>query len=199
MPGVRVGHPTLIREADGAPDAVRTGVTAIFPHEGEPWQEWVYAGTHILNGYGELIGINQVTEWGLLMCPIVLTSSLQIGKAYDATVRWIAGRDRRAPRRSCRSSASATTRGCQRRAVLPACPTTMSRRRSTPHPGRWPRGASAPAPACVLRLQRWDRHRVARLPPTPAGYTVGVLVLTNYGDREYLRIDGVQSARRSRT
>jgi len=47
----------------------------------------VYAGAHILNGYGEMIGINQVREWGVLMSPIVLTSSLQIGKAYDATVR----------------------------------------------------------------------------------------------------------------
>jgi len=37
VPGVRVGHRTLIHGADGAPDAVRTGVTAIFPHEGEPW------------------------------------------------------------------------------------------------------------------------------------------------------------------
>src|SRR5436190_22227807 len=92
--GVRVGHASVIRGPDGSPSAVRTGVTAIFPHEGEPWRERVYAGTHILNGYGEMIGINQIREWGLLMSPIVLTSSLAIGKAYDATVKWIAGRDR---------------------------------------------------------------------------------------------------------
>ena len=53
----------------------------------------MYAGTHILNGYGELIGINSIREWGILECPIVLTSSLLIGKAYDATVRWIAAND----------------------------------------------------------------------------------------------------------
>jgi D-aminopeptidase len=59
--GVRVGHATVIRDpnADGR-GAVRTGVTAIFPHEGPPWVERVYAGTHVLNGYGELIGINQI-------------------------------------------------------------------------------------------------------------------------------------------
>jgi D-aminopeptidase len=53
----------------------------------------VYAGTSILNGYGELIGINQVNEWGLLHSPVVITSSLAIGQAYDATARWIAERD----------------------------------------------------------------------------------------------------------
>ncbi|MGZ8636196.1 MAG: DmpA family aminopeptidase [Actinomycetota bacterium] len=87
--GVRVGHATVVR--DPQPDgrgAARTGVTAIFPHEGLPWVERVYAGTHVLNGYGELIGINQLNEWGLLHSPIVLTSSLAIGRAYDAVVRW---------------------------------------------------------------------------------------------------------------
>src|SRR5919201_2474349 len=87
--GVRVGHTTLIRDPE--PDhvgAVRTGVTAVFPHEGLPWIERVYAGTHVLNGFGEMIGTNQIAEWGLLHSPIVLTSSLAIGRAYDATVRW---------------------------------------------------------------------------------------------------------------
>lgn len=64
-------------------------VTAIFPHAGAPWEEPVYVGTHILNGYGELIGINQLREWGILMSPVVLTSSLAIGKAYEtANRRW---------------------------------------------------------------------------------------------------------------
>jgi D-aminopeptidase len=63
-------------------------VTTVFPHEGLPWIERVYAGTDILNGFGELIGINQIAEWGLLHSPIVMTSSLAIGRAYDATVRW---------------------------------------------------------------------------------------------------------------
>src|SRR5438067_3118371 len=88
--GVRVGHRSIVRGDDGDHHAIRTGVTAVFPHEGFPWSEHVYAATHILNGYGELIGINQITEWGVLMSPVVLTSSLAIGKAYDATVRWMA-------------------------------------------------------------------------------------------------------------
>src|SRR5262245_66689907 len=80
--GVRVGHATVVR--DPAPDgvgAVRTGVTAVFPHEGLPWIERVYAGTHVLNGFGELIGINQIAEWGLLHSPYGMTRSLANGRA----------------------------------------------------------------------------------------------------------------------
>src|SRR6476659_11317735 len=91
--GVRVGHRSVIRGDDGATDAIRTGVTTVFPRAAAPWAEPVYAATHILNGYGELIGINSIAEWGILESPIVLTSSLLIGKAYDATVRWIARHD----------------------------------------------------------------------------------------------------------
>ena len=95
---MRSRPPHRERGDDGAPDAVRTGVTAVFPGDGDPWGDPVYAGTHILNGYGELIGVNTIREWGILESPIVLTSSLLIGKAYDATVRWIAGRDPRSRR-----------------------------------------------------------------------------------------------------
>ena len=80
--GVGVGHATVVRDE---PSVARTGVTAIWPHPGDPWRERVYAGTAILNGYGELIGIDQISEWGLLHSPVVITSSLAIGLAYDTT------------------------------------------------------------------------------------------------------------------
>lgn len=60
--GVSVGHVTLSEEAKS--QAIRTGVTVIWPHQGSPWRDRVYAATSIVNGYGELIGINQVNEWG---------------------------------------------------------------------------------------------------------------------------------------
>jgi D-aminopeptidase len=69
---------------------MRTGVTAVWPHAGSPWREPVYAGTAVLNGWGEMIGITALNEWGILESPIILTSSLYIGSAYEATVRWIA-------------------------------------------------------------------------------------------------------------
>src|ERR1700693_5202385 len=73
--GVRAGAQTA---RAGSPTPFGTGVTVIMPHEGFPWSEPVYAATHILNGYGELIGINSIREWGILESPIVLTSSLLI-------------------------------------------------------------------------------------------------------------------------
>lgn len=88
--GVRVGHSTLVSDD---PVVARTGVTVVWPHAGTPWRDRVYVGTSILNGYGELIGINQLNEWGLLHTPVVLASSLAIGFAYDANARWIAERD----------------------------------------------------------------------------------------------------------
>jgi len=88
--GVSVGQATVVRDE---PSVARTGVTAIWPHTGDPWRERVYAGTAIVNGYGELIGIDQINEWGLLHSPVVITSSLAIGLAYDTTARWIAERE----------------------------------------------------------------------------------------------------------
>lgn len=96
VPGVMVGHATVLAEAvAGKHGAIRTGVTAVWPHEGKPWEEAVYAGTAVANGHGELIGICQIREYGLLRCPVMLTSSLSIGAVYDGTARWIAERDPR--------------------------------------------------------------------------------------------------------
>ncbi|HEX6799502.1 MAG TPA: P1 family peptidase, partial [Ktedonobacterales bacterium] len=70
VPGVRVGQTTLIRGDD-----VRTGVTAIWPHDGNVMSERVYAGIHCLNGYGEMTSRSVIDEWGLLGSPIVLTGT----------------------------------------------------------------------------------------------------------------------------
>src|SRR5262249_23600587 len=64
--GLRVGHTTLLRGDD-----IRTGATAIWPHEGNPMSERVYAGIHVLNGNGEMTSRSVVDEWGLLASPIV--------------------------------------------------------------------------------------------------------------------------------
>src|SRR5262245_26746893 len=70
VPGVRVGHTTLIRG-----DNVRTGATAIWPHDGNPVSERLYAGIFALNGYGEMTCRSVIDEWGLLSSPIVLTGT----------------------------------------------------------------------------------------------------------------------------
>jgi D-aminopeptidase len=81
--GVRVGHVTL---KDG--DTVRTGVTAILPHGGNLFQEKVAGAVFVGNAFGKLAGSTQVQELGTIETPIVLTNTLSVGTAVDATVRW---------------------------------------------------------------------------------------------------------------
>jgi D-aminopeptidase len=85
VPGVRVGHATVRREDGRAP--WRTGVTAIWPHEGEPWRERVRAGTSVLNGLGEMTARAVVDEWGLLETPILLTGTAHVGIVYHWTLQ----------------------------------------------------------------------------------------------------------------
>jgi D-aminopeptidase len=80
--GVRVGHATLVEGDD-----VRTGVTVVFPHDGEPSSDPVFAGTHRLNGNGELTGLEWVRESGLLTTPVALTNTHSVGVVRDALVR----------------------------------------------------------------------------------------------------------------
>ena len=80
--GARVGHTTLIEGED-----VRTGVTVVFPHEGDPGADPVFAGAHRLNGNGELTGLEWVRESGVLTTPVALTNTHSVGVVRDALVR----------------------------------------------------------------------------------------------------------------
>jgi D-aminopeptidase len=88
---VRVGHSTII---DGAgplavgKGPVRTGVTAVVPSE-NIFQSRAVAGAFVLNGAGEVSGLTQVQEWGLLETPILLTNTMSVGKVSDAAVKWM--------------------------------------------------------------------------------------------------------------
>ena len=85
VPGVRVGHTTLI----GPGDSIRTGVTAIHPHEGSAFHSLVPAAIVVLNGAGEMTGRSQIDEYGLLESPVLITNTLSIGAVHQATVEWI--------------------------------------------------------------------------------------------------------------
>ena len=94
--GLRVGHRTVIRG-----DAVRTGVTVIMPHEGDPGGEPVFAASHTLNGNGEMTGLEWIRESGLLTTPIALTNTNSVGAIHHAlvgvSVRWRAEGRRSGP------------------------------------------------------------------------------------------------------
>ncbi|NQT80444.1 MAG: P1 family peptidase [Candidatus Aminicenantes bacterium] len=79
--GVRVGHVTLIKGKK-----IRTGVTAILPHEGNIYQEKVPAAIYIANGYGKLMGYTQIEELGNMETPVILTNTLSVPTAADALI-----------------------------------------------------------------------------------------------------------------
>ncbi len=89
VPGVRVGHTTVIHENGPA----RTGVTAIHPHDDSIFRSMVPAAIEVLNGSGEITGRSQVDEYGLLETPVLLTNTLSVGTAHRACVDWIARRE----------------------------------------------------------------------------------------------------------
>lgn len=85
--GVRVGQVTVIEG-----DRVRTGVTAILPHGENPYLDRVPAALHVGNGFGKLLGVTQLRELGELETPILLTCTLCVWKAADAMAEWMLAR-----------------------------------------------------------------------------------------------------------
>lgn len=86
VPGVTVGHETLIKEGN-----IRTGVTAILPHQGNIFQNKVPAAIYIGNGFGKLAGISQVKELGNIETPIILTNTLSVPMGIQGTVKYTLG------------------------------------------------------------------------------------------------------------
>jgi D-aminopeptidase len=90
--GVLVGHTTLIKgEGKLIPGKgpIRTGVTAILPHEGNLFCEPVVGAVHIINGYGKAVGLAQLMELGRIETPILLTSTLNVGLVEDAVTQYV--------------------------------------------------------------------------------------------------------------
>lgn len=90
--GVLVGHSTLIRGEGGlvpGQGPVRTGVTAILPHGGNLFTEKVTAAVHVINGFGKSVGFAQIEELGSLETPILLTNTLNVGRVSDALVTYM--------------------------------------------------------------------------------------------------------------
>ncbi|MDO5302024.1 MAG: P1 family peptidase [Tissierellia bacterium] len=85
VPGVRVGHVTY---SEGE---IQTGITAILPHGGNLFREKVVAAAHVVNGFGKSTGLIQINELGTLESPILLTNTLSVGRVSDGLVDYILG------------------------------------------------------------------------------------------------------------
>ena len=190
--GVRVGQVSVLEREDGHPNAIRTGVTAIFPHEAHPWDEPVYAGVHILNGYGETIGVNHLREWGVLMTPIVLTSTAQIGKAYDATLRWASGVDERGAREIMPVVSECDDGYLNDTLSFPLTDEHVAAALGAATGGEVAEGSVGAG----VGMQCFDfKGGIGTSSRVAGDFTVGVLVLTNHGSRSELLLDGVPVGR----
>ena len=90
--GVLVGHSTIIRGAGAlrrGKGPVRTGVTCILPNNRNVFEQRVVGSGFVLNGAGEVSGFTQLMEWGLVETPIFLTNTLSVGQVSDSAVEWM--------------------------------------------------------------------------------------------------------------
>lgn len=85
VPGVKVGNVTVEDDEKN----IHTGVTAILPHEGNLFQDKVMAGVSVINGFGKSIGLVQIDEIGSIETPVILTNTLNIGVAWNAVTKYM--------------------------------------------------------------------------------------------------------------
>ena len=184
--GVRVGSVTL---ASG--DTINTGVTAILPHGGNPFLERVPAAVHVGNGFGKFIGTTQVNELGELETPILLTCTLCVWKAADAMVAWMLARPGMEGVRSINPVVGETNDGGLN--DIRARPVTAAAVRDALEQARdgaveeGSVGAGRGTLAFGWKGGLGTSSR--RLPPSLGGWTVGVLVQSNFGG--VLQLDGI--------
>jgi D-aminopeptidase len=186
VPGVMVGHVTRIEG-----DSIRTGVTAILPHSGNLFQEKVPAAIHIGNGFGKLAGYTQVKELGNLETPIILTNTLSVPTAVNALIGYSLEQQGNENVRSVNGVVGETNDGhlndirgrhITENEVLQAI--------SNAKTGNVTEGNVGAGTGTVCFGYKGGIGTSSRvLPQKSGGYTVGVLVQSNFGG--VLQIAGV--------
>ncbi len=193
--GVTVGHCSLIRgEGPLVPGVgpVRTGVTAIRPHPGDLFRDKVAAFVHRINGFGEVTNSEMIRETGVLESPVVLTGTSNVPRAADGLLDWMLARDpdlgvstwTPAPVvAECSDQYLHDMRGRHVTAADVAAALDQAASGPVAEGGV---GAGVGMSCCEFKGGIGTSSR-----QVPEGYTLGVLVLSNFGRREHLRIDGV--------
>jgi len=176
--GVKVGQVTLIEGKD-----IRTGVTAILPHGGDIFQDKVPAGISVANGYGKLTGVTQVEELGTLETPIILTNTLSVPTAADALIDWTLGLPGNEKAVSVNPVVGETNDGwlndIRGRHVMKAHILEAIRAASGGPVAEGAIGAGTGTTCFDYKGGIGTSSR--RLPESRGGFTVGVLVQTNFG------------------
>ncbi|MBV8584560.1 MAG: P1 family peptidase [Candidatus Eremiobacteraeota bacterium] len=190
VPGVMVGHVTKLEGA-----SIRTGATAVLPNA-DPWDHKVSAAFFAFNGNGEMTGTHWIEESGYLEEPVVLTDTLDVGRAADGVVSWqiqhhpAIGRGDDVPLPVVGECDDALLNDIQARAVGPQDVVGLL---DSARGGQFERGsvgAGTSMNAFGFRAGIGSSSRV--LPPDVGGYRVGVLVNDNTGSsRRLLNVLGV--------
>lgn len=186
--GIRVGHTTLIQNSD-----IRTGVTIIKPSEKIFYNKFL-ANSFVLNGAGEVSGLTQLTEWGLLETPIALTNTMGVGEVSNAVVKWMSqkyekiwnSRDVVIPIvGECDDSFLHNTVSfpLKNNDVIQAI---MNAKSGKIEQGSV--GAGTGMICCDFKAGIGSSSRVIEVEGIK--YTIGMLVLSNFGHMEDLRVDG---------
>lgn len=176
--GVRVGQVTLIRGDD-----IRTGVTAIVPHDGNLFQSKPPAAVYIGNAFGKLAGSTQVEELGTLETPIVLTNTLAVGTAVDAVVRWTLKQPGNESVRSVNALVGETNDGgLNNIQSLPVTTADVQSAVESAKAGPVDEGCVGAGTGCEAFGWKGGIGTSSRkLSDRHGGYTIGVLVQANFG------------------
>lgn len=184
--GVKVGHVTLIKG-----DSVRTGVTAILPHGANLFQQKVPAAIFVGNGFGKLAGVTQVQELGNIESPVILTNTLNVATGIEAVVSYALSQKGNENVQSVNAIIGETNDGylndIRGRHVKQA---DFIKAIEDAKTGPVPEGNIGAGTGTVCFGFKGGIGTASRvIPKSLGGYTVGVLVQTNYGG--VLQIDGV--------
>lgn len=184
--GIKVGHSTLING-----DSIRTGVTAVIPHSGNVFQEKVPAAVYIGNGFGKLSGSTQINELGNLETPIILTNTLSVATAMNAVIRYTLDMKGNEEVQSVNAVVGETNDGYlndirgQAVKIDDVISAIENARENNTEEGNV--GAGTGTVSFGFKGGIGTSSRI--LPENLGGYTIGVLVQTNFGG--VLQIAGV--------
>ena len=178
VPGVAVGHTTIIRG-----DNVRTGVTAVLPHPGNIFRERVPGAVFVGNGFGKLAGSTQVNELGEIETPILLTSTLSVPRVADALLDFVLSQPGNEDVQSVNALVGETNDGFLNdiRGRHVAAADVLNAIKGAKE-GAVAEGAVGAGTGTVAFGFKGGIGTASRkLPQNLGGYTVGVLVQTNFG------------------
>lgn len=176
--GVRVGQVTIARG-----DSVNTGITAILPHEGNPFRDKVPAAVVVGNGFGKLVGFTQVQELGELESPVVLVCTLCVPRAADAVLSYLLALPGNESARSINVVVGETNDGSLNHIRLrPITEDDVIAAIRNARPGPVEQGSVGAGRGTVAFGWKGGIGTASRhLPDRLGGWTVGVLVQSNYG------------------